>query len=326
MKRFLRIAFIVMLVAAMSAGGVASARPANYPSRPIRIIVPFGAGGITDTIARTFAASLSDKLQTSVVIENLAGGAGAVGMNMLALARPDGYTLILTPSGPAVLTPLHSEVGYTYREFAPIANLSDVPNVLAVRADSGIEDLAGFIDFARNNPGAATVSTSGFGISQHMTMELLAMLLDEPGLITIINFDGGAEARMALMGGQVKASMTSQMDAAPSILDGSFIGIAVTSSQRTEQFPDVPTFLESGFNIDSEVWHGLAAPANTPQEIITFLSDTAGEVMQLPIIKERFGVLGLPITFMPYGPFSERWVAEYRFNSEIVARLRESAQ
>lgn len=331
MKNVCKFALTVMLVVGISASSAfistASAAP-GFPRGPIRMLVPFGAGGTTDILARVVAAEMARELGVSVVVENMGGGGGAIALNTLANARPDGQTLVMTTSGPAVQTPHHSPVGFTNREFAPVAQLAIVPNILNVHRDSGITDIDGFLEYARNNRdnGGTTISVSSFGISQHLTMENFAMMLDEPGLFSIINFEGGAQARAALMGRQVSAAMNMISEVIPNMLEGEFIPLAITSSERSEMLPDVPTFLELGYDIDMVVWTGVAAPAGTPEEIIVLLSDLLEEIMQIPSIVEQMKTIDLPIAFAPHNEFYEMWQTDFEVNGELIRAIRERAE
>jgi len=316
-----------MLAAAITTPQASASAVEGYPSGPVRMIVPFVAGGATDLLARIVAPELSSRLGgASVFVENMGGGGGAIGVNAMIAARPDGHTILMTSSGPVIFTPHHSDVGYTNQEFAPVAVIAVIPNILNVHADSGITDLNGFLELARSNKAAGIptlVAGSGFGISQHITMERFAMMLDEPGLFTVLTYDGGAESRAALMGQQVHAAMSVTSEVVPNIQQGEFVPIAIATNERFPMLPDVPTFREQGWDVISEVWYGVAAPAGTPQDIVVHLSNLFQEIMEIPEIIEQCERIGLPVVFIPHDELYRQWMSDFEITGEIIQAIRE---
>ena len=331
MKKYLNVMLVAMLAVTLAGGivlqPVSASAVQGYPSGSIRMVVPFVAGGATDLLARIVAPEMSSRLGgASVFVENMGGGGGAIGVNAMVAARPDGHTLLMTSSGPVIFTPHHSDVGYTNKEFAPVAVIALIPNILNVHVNSGITDLAGFLELARSNKAAGIptlVAGSSFGISQHITMERFGMMLDEPGLFTVLTYDGGAESRAALMGEQVHAAMSVTSEVVPNIQQGEFIPIAIATRERFPMLPDVPTFREQGWDIISEVWYGAAAPAGTPQEIVVLLSDILEEIMQIPEIIEQCERIGLPVVFIPHDELYRQWMGDFEITAEIIRAIRE---
>ena len=291
----------------------------DFPTATIKIIVPFNPGGSTDLMARVLAPEMSARLGVPVIVENKPGGGGAIGMIEMIQSNPDGHTIILCSISAATLTPNNSDVGYTNKEMAPIAQIAQLSTGIYVRADSGITTVEEFIEVCEAEYGTKTFSTSGTGGVHHLTAELFMKAIDKPGLINHVPFDSGTEAITAVLGNQVDFSFGDAGDGLPFVEDGTLRVLAMGSDPgRDYYFPDVPSFKELGYDVVMGPWTGFAAPAGTPIEIIELLDNTIKECMELPNIIEGFKNLSQPIAYMDHTDFTEKWMAEYDKNKAII--------
>ncbi|WNV77529.1 tripartite tricarboxylate transporter substrate binding protein [Geodermatophilus sp. DSM 44513] len=270
-------------------GGTAAA-PADYPTREIRLLVPYAAGGPTDLTARAYGASLEEQLGQPVVVENLPGGSGAIATQELIAAEPDGYTLSLVTAGTMVLTPLANEVGYTKDDITPIGVMSEVPSVLAVGADSEFATVEDFVAAAEQRPGELTVAVPGASTPQGIELQRLAG--DYGVEVTPVPFDGNAEMTTALLGGNVDAVLiNASSDVTENIDAGQFRPLAVSSEERLPWLPDTPTLAEAGFpelTLSGSTF-GLAGPAGLPEEVVTVLEDALRTAHDDPAVVQQVG-------------------------------------
>jgi tripartite-type tricarboxylate transporter receptor subunit TctC len=286
----------------MLPGASASAADA-WPSRTIKLIVPFPPGGAADATARIFAEKLGESLKQPVVIENKPGAGTAIAAEAAANAEPDGYTLSLASTGQlAILPHVNKTIRYNpFKSFAPVTNLASVPYVIAASPDAPFNDLNGLIAAARKQPGALTYSSCGPGTLCHLTGELFSKLTGTEMLH--VPFKGSAPAVTALLGNQVNVAFDTLTVLAPQIADGKIKGLAITSRERSAQLPNVPTAKEAGlsdFVVDS--WFGLVVPAATPQPIIQRLNTELVRIGQDPDVQARLNAQGLQVaTTTPEG-------------------------
>lgn len=254
---------------------------ASYPEQPIRLIVPHPAGGSSDILARTMAAAMSKDLGQSIVVENKGGGNGAIAAQSVALAKPDGYTLLLATASTHGINPtLYNKLSYdAIKDFAPVTLFATVPNVLVVGpAHKKMTDTRELIDYIKSNPGKANMGSAGSGTPGH----LAGVMLQDASELDMVHvpFRGGAPAISALIGDQIDFMFTTIPGALPHIKAGSIKGLAVTSSERSQALPELPTVAEAaipGFNAVS--WHGLVAPAGTPDAVIEKLYAAASKAL-----------------------------------------------
>ncbi|WP_323037599.1 tripartite tricarboxylate transporter substrate binding protein [Pararhodobacter sp.] len=276
----------------------------GYPERPIEIVVPYGAGGATDTLARAMAQRLTAALPNNpnVVVVNTPGGGGTIGLTQVANADPDGYTLVFTTSSPIALQPLYGRTTYTAESFAPVAKVIEIPAAFNVRADSEIQNLDDLVAWVTAHPGEFTyASTGGNGSGTHIVSEQFAAAL---GLeMRHIPFEGTAPLTAALMGGQVMGTM--QM---PNIHTGGEIRplIFLTSARASDPvYADVPTSTELGIPAVTDFFAGFLAPAGTPADRVTILSDAIETILQDPELQELFATVDFPIAFANSERFAE---------------------
>jgi len=249
---------------------------ANWPSKPIKIIVAWSAGGGTDRLARAIAPLLKEKLGVSIVVLNRPGGTGVVGHTALAQAKPDGYTIgIITPQ--LVTGPILGLTELSYHDIIPIALLNADPAAVTVNSEAEWDTLNDFIDYAKNHPNEIRIGNSGPGGTWHMVAVSLGRITGAE--FVHVPFDGATPAITALIGNHIDAVTVSAVEATPQVEGGLLKMLAVTSTKRFYLFPDVPTAIEQGVNIDMGTWRGIAAPKGTPKEILKKLGTVMEEVL-----------------------------------------------
>lgn len=294
----------------------------NYPTKAIKILVPFTAGGGADLMTRAMQPALEGELGVPIAVENKTGANGGIAMATLAQAKPDGYTLIMTSTGPSTIGPNIFDMGYTNKDFAPVAQVSEVPTGLAVRKDSGIRTLVEFIDKAKANPGKLTFGTSGAGSTHHLAMEALSMtVIGKGGMLSHVAFEGGAAAATALLGGHIDAAACILTEILPYAESGNFIILGIASDERSPLAPNIPTFKELGYDVVQSTWYGIAAPARTPEVIVDKLDKTICKVLKHPEVIKRFENIKSPIVYLDHKAFADKWNRMYVSNARLVEEL-----
>jgi tripartite-type tricarboxylate transporter receptor subunit TctC len=271
-----------------------------WPSRSIKLIVPFPAGGAADTVARVFADKLSVALKQPIVIENKPGAGTAIAADAAAKAEPDGYTLSLAPAGQLTILPhLNKSIAYDpFKSFTPVSVLASVPYVVAASPNTPISDVKQLIAAARKEPGKLTYSSCGPGTLCHLSGEYFKSLTGTDFLH--VPFKGSAPAMNALLGNQINLSFDTLTVLSPQIRDGKVKGLVITSRERSQLLPDVPTAAEAGlpdFVVDS--WFGLVVPAATPSNIVARLNAEIIRIGNLPEVRERLAAQGASVTTKP---------------------------
>jgi tripartite-type tricarboxylate transporter receptor subunit TctC len=275
------------------AAGAALAQPATYPSKPIKWVVPFPPAGAMDTIARTLGEHMGRKLGQTFVIENRPGAGGNIGVDAVARAAPDGYTMMIVANGMAVNKFLYTKLSYDpEKHFAPVSLLAVVPNVLVTNAaQSNVKTVADVIAQAKAQPGKATFASAGNGTSIHLAGELFASLAKVDMLH--VPYKGSGPAVTDLIGGQVDYMFDSITSAAPHIQSGKLRAIGVTTLKRSSALPNVPTIAEAGLpGYELSPWFAVYMPAGTPQPIIDRMNAALLEAMKLPEVQARFAAIG----------------------------------
>lgn len=269
------------------------AQAQSYPTKPIRLIVPFAAGGTTDIVARAVSDALGRELGQPVVVENRGGGGGAIGADALAKSTPDGYTLgIATVSTMATNPATNARNPYDpIKDFAPITNLVNVPNVLTVNPKVPAKSLKEFIALLKANPGKYSYASAGKGSISHLDGELFKDITKTD--MVHIPYRGSGPALNDTLAGQVNAQFDNLPSSMPFIQAGKLRALAVAAPKRVEGLPDVPTFAEAGMkDMNNMAWYGLVAPANTPAAIVTRVHDAAVKALQDPAVKRRLADSG----------------------------------
>ncbi|MBS0541407.1 MAG: tripartite tricarboxylate transporter substrate binding protein [Proteobacteria bacterium] len=304
---------LVPLAGAALAAASRGARAQAWPTKPIRMIIPYAPGGATDIVGRLVGAALGTEFGQSVVIDNRSGGSGNIGMEQGAQAAPDGYTLVVSTIAQAVNMTLFTKRGYDLdASYAPVAFMSYYPFILAVPADLPVKSLADLIELARKRP--LNYASSGNGAAPHVGTSLLCNLANIQ--MTHVPYRGSAPAVADVLSGACQVIMDSPPSLLPYIRSGKLRAIAVTSLQRTTDLPDVPTVAESGIpNFEILGWNTLLAPAGTPPAILDRLHDATTRALAQPEMKERLAQLGASTR-----PMSRPDVAAFLRNE--VAKLR----
>ena len=266
----------------------------DYPTRAIRLIVPFAPGGVTDTSARVVADRLSTRLGQQVVVENRAGASGNIGTQQVAQAAPDGYTLVLGFDGTMVINPwVFPNIPFdTIKDFVPITKLGDATLIMVAHPSVAANSMKELIALAKAKPGTLSYGTSGTGGTPHLAGELLNQ---RAGISLVhIPYKGGGQALGDVVGGQIPLVYTAIASAQQYVKSGRLKALGVSGAKRAGSLPDVPTFIENGldgFVVDS--WVGVFAPAKTPRAIIDKLQRELVAVLAMPEVRERFAVLGI---------------------------------
>jgi tripartite-type tricarboxylate transporter receptor subunit TctC len=263
---------------------VATAGPcaAQYPERPIRLILPFPAGGTVDHVARLVTARMADDLGRPFVIENKAGAGGVIATDTVAKAAPDGYTLMLTTPNHTIAAALNTKLPYdSERDIAPVAVMAEIPELLVSHPAAPFTAFAGFIDHARHNPGKLNYASAGNGTLPHVTMELL---LRRTGIsVAHIPYRGAAPAMTDLLAGQVQLKMDTYATAAQLVAQGRLRALAFASRTRSALMPEVPTIAEMGLpGYEGVLWMGLIAPGLTPAPIIERIAAATARAVRSP--------------------------------------------
>jgi len=281
---------------ALSATGLATGKAhaqAKYPSRPVRVILPFGAGGVADVTARLVAQELSKKLGQNFVIENNPGAGGITAARMALSGGKDGYTLALLTNGTAISVPLFNHLPFDpLKSFAPISTIGYFSAVFAVDAASPFHTLADFLKADREKPGAINVGTINVGSTQNLTVELFKSMANAK--FVIVPFRGSPDVVVALLRGDVQMDVDFYAAIKPSLDNGKMRALATSGPKRSPELPNVPTVQEAGVaGFDVVAWNGLYAPTGTPKEIIDTLNAALHEVLADPALKKRALDLGI---------------------------------
>ena len=275
----------VLTVATLVCGSAVGAE--TYPSRPIRLIVPFAAGGGTDFVGRLFAQKLADAWGQQVVVDNRPGAAGILGSDLAAKATPDGYTLLMGSGSHNVNPSLYNKLPYdTKKDFAPVTLIAIVPIVLSAHPAVAARDAKELITLARSQPNKLAYASFGVGAISHLAGELLK----SAGKVEIVHvpYKGAGDAIGNLLGGQVQLMFSSPAAVVPQFKAGKLKGLAVTGSQRQKAAPEIATFAEQGLAaVDVSEWYGVLVPAHTPAPVIGRLRSEIVRILRVPEVSER---------------------------------------
>jgi len=279
----------VLLLALLASHAAAQ----DYPNKPVRVVVPYVAGGNADIWARTLAQKLTEGLRQAFVVENKPGANGGIGSEFVAKSAPDGYTLLAVASGPIVVNPvLYAKVPYDpVRDFAPVAQCAVYQYVLVTRMDAPYKTIGDLVAAARANPGGLAYGSTGVGGGNHLAAELFG--LASGTRFNHIPYKGSAPALADLLGGQLTFMFDTVITSVPQIRAGKLRAFAVSSAKRASSLPDVPTMQEAGFaGFDMSQWQGVLAPAGTPRPVLQRLNAEIAKAMHAPDVHERIAVQG----------------------------------
>jgi tripartite-type tricarboxylate transporter receptor subunit TctC len=290
---------ILTVLAATLLAGSALAQGA-WPSKPIRMIVPFTAGSVTDIVARTVGDAMSRSLGQPIVVENKPGAGGTIGAAQVAKAEPDGYTVLIHSSGHVLNPAIYSNLSYdTVKDLSGVTPLASVPNVLVVSPTRGWHTVADLVAAAKAKPGSLNYASAGTGSATHMNAEKFKL---GAGIeAQHVPFKGTPEALTDVIGGRDDFFFAPMASALPMVKDGKLVPLAVSTAQRSPALPDVPTTLEAGVpNSDYTLWVGMIVPSATPPAIVKRLHDEAVKAVNSPEVKTRLANLGAdPFTMEP---------------------------
>src|SRR5438552_8447238 len=281
---------LLVLFLALLAG---HATAQEYPNKPVRVVVPYVAGGNADIWARTLAQKLTEALKQAFVVENKPGANGGIGSEFVAKSAPDGYTLLAVASGPIVVNPvLYAKVPYDpVRDFAPVAQCAVYQYVLVTRADAPYKTIADLVAAARANPGGLAYGSTGIGGGNHLAAELFGLATGTR--FNHIPYKGSAPALADLLGGQLAFLFDTVITSVPHVRAGKLRAFAVSSAKRASSLPEVPTLQEAGFaGFDMSQWQGVLAPAGTPRAVVQRLNAQIVKAMRAPDVHERIAVQG----------------------------------
>jgi tripartite-type tricarboxylate transporter receptor subunit TctC len=296
-----------LLVAALLVGTGLSVPPASaqeWPSKPIKLVVPYAPGGYTDAVGRITARFLEKELKQTVVVENRPGGGGIVGSDLVSKSPGDGYTLCVCSSGAISIAPVAQTTSYDpLKSFKPISVVSTIPQTVIVNPSLSINSMDELVKYAKANPGKLTYGSSGAGGLMHYSVALFDSRVGTK--MTHVPFKGGSPATAAVVAGEVSLSFTNMTDALPQIEAKTVKALAVTSEKRSEFTPNLPTIGETvipGYAVES--WNGIMAPAATPDAVIAKVSDALKKMAADPEVKKNMAVAGASAVFTTPAEYS----------------------
>ncbi len=314
MKNFLSAKLLAATTGALVGFSCMIASAQTYPAKTVKIIAPVAPGGGVDLVARTMAERLTRTFNQPFVVENHSGGGGAIASGMVAKSAPDGYTLMLGYVATHGTSPAVRKLPYdAVKDFTPIAMVGGTPNVLVVNSSLGVNDLKGFIEYAKKRPGQLSYGSSGLGSLTHLAIEQLKL---SAGFFAVhVPYRGIGPAFTDLIGGQTQMMMPGLAAALPHIRSGKLKAIAVTGATRHRLAPDVPTLAELGFKgFDGVQWYGIVGPAKMPEAIVKKLNEEINKAIQSSELKERFSGEALevmPMTSDQMGTYIKNDIARW---------------
>jgi tripartite-type tricarboxylate transporter receptor subunit TctC len=292
----------------------------DYPTRPVRLVVGFPAGGSADIVARIVAQALTERMGQSFIVDNKPGAGSNIGTESVARAEPDGYTLMAESVSNAINPTLYKKLNYDQlKDLIPVASIDVVPNVMDINVDVPAKTVPEFIAYAKANPGKVTMGSGGIGSSPHVAGELFKMTTGVDMLH--VPYRGVAPATVDLLGGRIQVLFDTLPAAIANIRSGKIRALAVTSKKRSASLPDVPAMNEFVPGYEADSFHGISAPKGTPREIVDKLNTEINAALADPKVKERLAQLGAEVfTGMPedYGRYLrgeiERWAKVIQFS------------
>ena len=308
---------ILVLSAALFAATTA-ATAQNYPSRPVRFVVPYAPGGSTDTLARSMAIKLSELLGQQVVVDNRPGANGDIGMTIVARAPADGYTIVLGYIANLGIGPsLYEKMPYDpVKDFASITQVAGASNILVTHPSLPAKNFKEFIAYTKANPKKVSFATAGVASVGHLTGELLN---DMAGIDMLhVPYKGSGQAISDLVGGHIKVMISGMASTLPQVRSGKLVGIVTTGIKRTPATPDIPTIAETFPGFESSSWFGVLAPAGTPKPIITRLNADIHKSLQDPAVAKRLAAVGFEITYGTPEEFSAYIKSEIKKWAKVV--------
>ena len=306
-------AFVHSIVGAILLAATSAAAAQDYPNRAVRVIVPFPAGGVNDTVGRLVAAQLSERLGKQFVVDNRTGAASVVGSEIAANAPKDGYTLLVVSIVNAVNPWLYKLPYDPVNAFAPVAFLATAPNVLVINPELPVKSVEELVALARSKPGEVPYATAGVGSFMHLSAELFKLTAGVD--MMHVPFKGGGPAMVDLVAGHTKVGFATTITTSPFIRSGKLKGLGVGALKRSALLSDLPTIDESGVRgYDVSNWIGLVAPAGTPADIVDKLHKEIAAVLSSPELQKQFQARGaevVPMSAAEFGAFMGREMAKW---------------
>src|SRR5688572_4313943 len=325
MSRTLGLALALAVAAPAGWQALAAAQQA-YPVKPVRIISIFPPGGGNDLLSRTVAQKLSENLKQQVIVENRPGANGIIGTEAAARAAPDGYTIVLIPSGHAVNATLYKKLPYdSIKDFTPITLIGSSPLVLAVHPSMPVKNVKDLIALAKARPGQLTYASSGVGASGHLAGAMFETMTGTK--MVHIPYRGMALAVSDIIGGQVYMTFGTSLSVVPHVRPGRLRALAMTGAQRSPAYPQLPTMAESGVpGYEASLWYGFAGPARMPPEIVQRLNSEIVAVLALPEIRERLTGQGVDVRTTTPEEFARLLVSDLARWAKVVERAGVKAE
>lgn len=297
---------------------LAATAQTNWPTKPVRIVVPFAAGSFTETAARAIGAELSNQLGQAFIVETKGGAGSTLGTDIVAKSAPDGYTLLLTDNSFAVSTALYPKLAYDPdKDLVKVSTVAEAPAVLMVKGDAPYKSLKELVEHAQKQPRNLTYGSGGQGSSAHLAIELFFSSVNAE--LTHVPYKGVAAALLDLMAGRIDVGLSSAGSAAQHIKGGKLKGLAVVGKERHPLIPEVPTFSEAGYGHYGMVyWFGLMAPANVPPAILNKLQQALVKAVEQPKVMEVFAATGARAVATSSAEFTRKVDEEVRVWKSVV--------
>jgi tripartite-type tricarboxylate transporter receptor subunit TctC len=308
----------IFLLAMACAGG---AFAQGYPNKPIRLVVPFPAGGSVDMVARMVGKKLSDSMGQPVLVDNRAGASGNIGMDFVAKSPPDGYTLLMASAALTANAHLYAKMSFDpLADLQPVIRVADQPNVLVVNPSLGVKNVHELIALAKSKPGKLTFGSAGLGAAQQMAAEIFMMKTGTQMLH--VPYKGGAPALADLVGGQIDLMFETSPTAVPFVTAGKLVGLAVTTPRRLSTLPNLPTVAEAGVpGYEAYTWLGVVAPAGTPKDVVARLNAEVKKAMT-----PEFRAELTKINLIPVGDTPDEFTAFVKADSANYANIVKQAR
>jgi len=315
MRRMFR---ICAALAAFLICGTSALAQQSFPTKPVRLLIPYAAGGAVDILGRTLGDELSKRWGQPVIIENRTGAGGTIASQVVAKSEPDGYTLVIIATGHAINPYLYTKLPYdTFKDFTPISLLGSSPNMLLVAANSPFKTLGDVLAAARAKPGSLSYGMSGIGTSTHLAGELLKYMAKVN--ITAVSYKGGAPQINDLLGGHIPLSFNNIPESIGQIRGGSLRVLGVTTAKRSAVLPDSPTIAEAGVpGYDTGVWWGMLGPGGMPANLAANISKDCAGALHAPAVKQRLDNLGAAVVGTTVAEFDKFIRAEYQKWGPII--------
>jgi tripartite-type tricarboxylate transporter receptor subunit TctC len=307
-------------IGALALACLGPVRAETYPDRPIRLIVPFAAGGTVDIVARIIGAKLSDIAGSKVVVDNRGGAGGVIGTEMTAQAPGDGYTLLLHSASVTYDPSLHDKLPYdTLKDLAPVAMIGTTPNLLVVAPSFPARSAADLIRMAREKPGTITYATGGFGSSSHLAVALFGFL--SGAKLNHVPYKGAGPALADVVAGHVNFTVATMPGAIQQVRTGGLRALGVSSAARAPELPDVPTIAETGLpGYEYVAWFGVFAPGTTPPELVARINGLLRATMMAPETRERLRVQGVDPQIQSPDEFRAKVKSEIARWSDVIEK------